>query len=57
MQQRVPTWLAVVIILAVLVVVGVAYWLLTPKPSPEVGGKRQRQLSLPNLKSCRAVRQ
>jgi ABC-type transporter Mla subunit MlaD len=39
MQRQVPTWLAVVIILAVIVVVGVVYWLLMPKPSSGVGGQ------------------
>ncbi len=39
MRQEVPTWLAVVVILSVLVIAGVAYWLLSPKPQQGVGGQ------------------
>ena len=36
MRQEVPTWLAAVIIVAILVIVGAAYWYFSrPRPTPE----------------------
>lgn len=39
MRREVPTWLAVIVILGVLIVVGVVYWLFSPKPQSGVGGQ------------------
>ncbi|MCS7264103.1 MAG: hypothetical protein NZ805_04650 [Armatimonadetes bacterium] len=39
MRREIPTWAAIVIVILVIAIVGLIYWLTTPKPSPEVGGE------------------
>ncbi|MCS3920297.1 hypothetical protein Q2T83_10375 [Fervidibacter sacchari] len=39
MRREVPTWLAGLIILVVLIVIGLVYWIFVPKPQPGVGGE------------------
>jgi len=39
MRQEVPTWLAVIVILGVLIVAGAVYWFLSSKPQSGVGGQ------------------
>jgi hypothetical protein len=39
MRREVPAWLAVLIIVVVLILVGLVYWIFIPKPQPGVGGE------------------
>jgi len=39
MRREVPTWLAGLIILVVLIVIGLVYWIFVPKPQPGGEGK------------------
>lgn len=39
MKREIPAWIAIIVVVAVIIIVALGYWLLTPKPSPGVGGQ------------------